>query len=122
MPINPKEERDKINRRIYGSKKVKRLKEIAKLPKHGLLNVDHYTKANKDELVERIIKGKQLTDFSKGVLLEQGKNAGLKVNASMSKETIKKISENPTLEDYTKDKLEEMAKKKRCSATLSNNK
>ena len=112
MPINPKEERDKINRKIYGSKTVKRLKEIAKLEKHGLLNVDHYTKANKNELVERLVKSTQLTDLSKGVLLEQGKNAGLKVNVSMNKNTIKNILTNPQLTDYTKDKLRDMASKR----------
>ena len=112
MPINPKEERDKINRRVYGSKTVKRLKEIAKSKKHGLLNVDHYTKDNKNELVERIVKGTQLTDLSKSVLIEQGRNAGLKLNVSMSKNTIIKIITNPQLTDYTKDKLEEMASKR----------
>ena len=112
MPINPKEERDKINRRIYGKKTIKRLIKIAKSKKHGLLNVDHYTEDNKDELVERLIEGKQLTDESKSVMLEQGRNAGLKVNASMSKKTMKKIIKNPQLTDYTKDKLEEMASKR----------
>ena len=112
MPINPKEERDKINRRVYGSKTVKRLKEIAKSKKHGLLNVDHYTKDNKDELVERIIKSTQLTDLSKSVLIEQGKNAGLKLNVSMSKNTIIKTITNPKLTDYTKDKLKDMASKR----------
>ena len=112
MPINPKEERDKINRRIYGSKTVKRLKEIAKLEKHGLLNVDHYTKANKNELVERLVKSTQLTDLSKGVLLEQGKNAGLKVNVSMNKNTIIKIIKNPQLTDLNNKRLRELADKK----------
>ena len=112
MPINPKEERDKINRRIYGSKTVKRLKEIAKLEKHGLLNVDHYTKANKNELVERLVKSTQLTDLSKGVLLEQGKNAGLKVNASMNKNTIIKIIKNPQLTDLNNKRLRKLADKK----------
>ena len=111
MPINPKEERDKINRRIYGSKTVKRLKEIAKLKKHGLLNVDHYTKANKNELVERLVKSTQLTDLSKGVLLEQGKNTGLKINASMNKNTIIKIIENPQLTDLNNERLRELADK-----------
>ena len=111
MPINPKEERDKINRRVYGSKTVKRLKEIAKSKKHGLLNVDHYTKANKNELVERLVKSTQLTDLSKGVLLEQGKNAGLKVNASMNKNTIIKIIENPQLTDLNNKRLRELADK-----------
>ena len=112
MPINPKEERDKLNRVIYGSKTVKRLKEIAKLEKHGLLNVDHYTKANKNELVERLVKSTQLTDLSKGVLLEQGKNAGLKVNVSMNKNTIIKIIKNPQLTDLNNKRLRELADKK----------
>ena len=112
MPINPKEERDKINRMIYGSKTVKRLKEIAKLEKHGLLNVDHYTKANKNELVERLVKSTQLTDLSKGVLLEQGKNAGLKVNVSMNKNSIIKIIKNPQLTDLNNKRLRELADKK----------
>ena len=111
MPINPKEERDKINRRIYGSKTVKKLKEIAKLEKHGLLNVDHYTKANKNELVERLVKSTQITDLSKGVLLEQGKNAGLKLNASMNKNTIIKIIKNPQLTDLNNKRLRELADK-----------
>ena len=45
-------------------------------------------------------------------LLEQGKNAGLKVNVSMSKETIIKTLTNPKLTDYTKDKLTEIASKR----------
>ena len=110
MPINPKEEVEKINRRVYGNKTIKNLKKIGK--KHGLLNVDHYTKANKNELVERLVKRTQLRDISKGALLEQGKNAGLKLNASMSKENIIKTLNNPKLTDYTKDKLEEIASKR----------
>ena len=111
MPINPKKEREKINRRVYGNKTLTKLKDIAK-NKHGLLNVDHYTNANKKELIERMVKGKQLTDESKNVLLEQGRNAGLKVNVSMSKETIIKTLTSPKLTDYTKDKLTEIANKK----------
>ena len=107
-----KKEREDINRRVYGSKTVKRLKEIAKSKKHGLLNVDHYTKANKKELVERLVKGKQLTDESKNVLLEQGRNAGLKVNASMSKETIIKTLTSPKLTDLNNKRLRELADKK----------
>ena len=107
-----KKEVEEINRRVYGNKTIKRLKEIAKGKKHGLLNVDHYTKANKNELVERLVKSTQLTDLSKSALLEQGKNAGLKVNVSMSKETIKNILTNPGLTDYTKDKLRDMASKR----------
>ena len=103
---------EESRRREFNKKSIKELKRIAKLPKHDLLNVDHYTKANKNELVERLIKGKQLRDISKGALLEHGKNAGLKLNVSMSKETIKKTLTNPKLTDYTKDKLAEIASKR----------
>ena len=106
-----KKEIEKINRRVYGNKTLTKLKDIAK-NKHGLLNVDHYTNANKKELVERLVKGKQLTDESKNVLLEQARNAGLKVNVGMSKETIIKTLTSPKLADYTKDKLIEVANKK----------
>ena len=112
MNKKSKKEVEDINRRVYGSKTVKRLKEIAKSKKHGLLNVDHYTKANKNELVERLVKGKQLTDESKNVLLEQGRNAGLKVNASMSKETIIKTLTSPKLTDLNNKRLRELADKK----------
>ena len=112
MNTKSKKEVEELNRKVYGNKTIKRLKEIAKSKKHGLLNVDHYTKANKNELVERLVKSTQLTDLSKSALLEQGKNAGLKVNVSMSKETIKNILTNPGLTDYTKDKLRDMASKR----------
>ena len=107
-----KKEVEEINRRVYGSKTIKRLKEIAKSKKHGLLNVDHYTKANKNELVERLVKGRQLTDESKNTLLEQGKNAGLKLNVSMSKNTIIKIITNPQLTDLNNKRLRELADKR----------
>ena len=106
-----KKEREDINRRVYGSKTITKLKDIAK-NKHGLLNVDHYTNANKKELVERLVKGKQLTDESKNVLLEQAKNSGLKVNASMSKETIIKTLTSPKLTDLNNKRLRELADKK----------
>ena len=106
-----KKEIEKINRRVYGNKTLTKLKDIAK-NKHGLLNVDHYTNANKKELVERLVKGKQLTDESKNVLLEQAKNTGLKVNASMSKETIIKTLTSPKLTDLNNKRLRELADKK----------
>ena len=106
-----KKERENINRRVYGNKTLTKLKDIAK-NKHGLLNVDHYTNANKKELVERLVKGKQLTDESKNVLLEQAKNSGLKVNASMSKETIIKTLTSPKLTDLNNKRLRELADKK----------
>ena len=106
-----KKQIEEMNRRIYGSYTVKRLKEIAKSKKHGLLNVDHYTKANKNELVERLVKGAQLSDKDKGTLLTHAQNTGLKVNASMSKETIIKKIENPELEDLNNKRLRELADK-----------
>ena len=110
MNTKSKKEVEKINRRIYGKKTFAELKRIGK--KKGLLNVDRYKKSDYDILLERVVKGKQLTDESKNVLLEQGKNEGLKVNAGMSKEKIKGILKNPKLTDYTKDKIEEIAKKR----------
>ena len=112
MNKKSKKEVEDLNRKVYGSKTVKRLKEIAKSKKHGLLNVDHYTKANKNELVERLVKGKQLTDESKKTLLEHGKNAGLKLNVSMSKNTIIKIITNPQLTDLNNKRLRELADKR----------
>ena len=106
-----KKEREDINRRVYGKKTLTKLKDIAK-NKHGLLNVDHYTNANKKELVERLVKGKQLTDESKNVLLEQAKNSGLKVKASMRKETIIKTLTSPKLTDLNNKRLRELADKK----------
>ena len=110
MPIDPREEREKINRRVYGNKTLVELKRIGK--KRGLLNVDQYKNTDKNILVERLVKGKQLTDESKNVLLEQAKNEGLKVNASMSKEDILKIISNPELKDLNNKRLRDLAYKK----------
>ena len=111
MNSKSKKEVENINRRVYSSKTIKKLKDIAK-NKKGLLNVDHYTNETKNELIERIIKGKQLSDEPKSLILEQARNAGLKVNAGMSKKTIIKTLISPKLTDYTKDKLIEAANKK----------
>ena len=110
MNKKSKKEVEEINRRVYGKKTFEKLKEIGK--KQGLRNVDRYKKADRDILIEHLIKGKQLEDETKSVILEQAKNAGLKVNASMSKNTIMKISRNPKLTDYTKDKIKEIASKR----------
>ena len=58
--------------------KLIELKRIGK--EKGLLGVDLN---NKRELIERLQKGKQLSDFSKNELLEQVKNSGILVNATM---------------------------------------
>ena len=105
-----KKEIEDINRRVYGNKTFAELKRIGK--KKGLLNVDHYKKTDKNILVERIVKGKQLTDETKNVLLEQAKNEGLKVNVSMSKEDILKKISSPKLTDLNNKRLRELADKK----------
>ena len=81
-----KKEREEYNRRIYGNKSLAELKIIGK--KKGLRNVDQYKKANKKALVERLVKGRQLSDYDKDVLLEKAHTKDLKINASMSKEDI----------------------------------
>ena len=105
-----KKEIEDINRKVYGNKTFAELKRIGK--KKGLLNVDHYKKTDKNILVERIVKGKQLTDETKSVLLEQAKNEGLKVNVSMSKEDILKKISSPKLTDLNNKRLRELADKK----------
>ena len=105
-----KKEIEDINRKVYGNKTFAELKRIGK--KRGLLNVDHYKKTDKNILVERLVKGKQLTDENKNVLLEHAKNSGLKVNVSMSKEVILKKITNPKLTDLNNKRLRELADKK----------
>ena len=105
-----KKEVEEINRRVYGNKTFADLKRIGK--KRGLLNVDHYKKTDRNILIERLVKGKQLTDETKGVLLEQAKNEGLKVNTSMSKEVILNKITNPKLTDLNNKRLRELADKK----------
>ena len=105
-----KKEIEDINRRVYGNKTFADLKRIGK--KKGLLNVDHYKKTDRNILIERLVKGKQLTDETKSVLLEQAKNEGLKVNVSMSKEDILKKISSPKLTDLNNKRLRELADKK----------
>ena len=105
-----KKEVEEINRRVYNEKSLARLKIIGK--KKGLLNVDQYKKANKKDLVERLVKGRQLKDESKNVLLEKAQNEGLKVNASMSKEDILKKISSPKLTDLNEKRLRKLAEKK----------
>ena len=105
-----KKEIEDINRKVYGNMRIKRLKDIAK-GKHGLLNVDHYTKANKNELVERLVKGKQLEDENKNTILKYGQDQGLKLNASSSKKTLIEKIRNPKLEDLNNKRLRNLADK-----------
>ena len=106
-----KKEIEDINRRVYGNKTIADLKRIGK--KKGLLNVDHYKNTDRNILIERLVKGKQLSDEPKNVLIEQAKNQGLKkVTASMRKEDIIKKIKNPELTDLNKERLRELADKK----------
>ena len=104
-----KKEREEYNRRIYNNKSLPELKIIGK--KKGLLNVDQYKKANKNVLVERLVKGRQLSDESKNVLLEKAQNEDLKVNASMSKKDILKKISSPKLTDLNERRLRKLAEK-----------
>ena len=63
-------------------------------------------------MVERLVKGRQLSDENKNVLLEHAKNSGLKVNASMSKEDILIKISSPKLTDLNVKRLRELADKK----------
>ena len=105
-----KKEVEEINRRVYNEKSLARLKIIGK--KKGLLNVDQYKKANKKDLVERLVKGRQLKDESKDVLLGIAQNEGLKVNASMSKNVILQKITSPKLTDLNENRLRKIAEKK----------
>ena len=105
-----KKEKEEYNRRIYNNKSLAELKIIGK--KKSLLNVDQYKKANKNVLVERLVKGRQLSDESKNVLLEKAQNEGLKVNVSMSKEDILKKISSPKLTDLNEKRLRKIAEKK----------
>ena len=105
-----KKEIEEHNRRVYSSKSLPELKIKGK--KMGLLNVDQYKKANKNVLVERLVKGRQLSDESKNVLLEKAQNEGLNANASMSKQVILQKITNPKLTDLNEKRLRKIAEKK----------
>ena len=95
------------NRRVFTSMSLPRLKMAGK--KRGLLNVDQYKKADKNILIERLVKGKQLSDYPKEVLLEKAQNEGLIANASMSKNVILQKIKNPKLTDLNKSRLRKLA-------------
>ena len=101
---------DESRKREYNKKSLAELKRIGK--KQGLLNVDHYKNTDKNILVERLVKGKQLTDETKNVLLLKAQEEGLKANISMSKEDILKKISNPQLTDLNNKRLRELADKK----------
>ena len=108
MPDKYKKYKEELNRRVYASKSLPELKRICKV-KIGLLNVDQYKKADKNILIERLVKGKQLSDYSKEVLLEKAQNEGLNANASMSKNVILQKITNPKLTDLNESRLRKLA-------------
>ena len=110
MNSKSKKEVENINRKVYANKKLAELKKIGK--KRGLLNVDHYKNTDRNILIGRLVKGRQLSDENKNVLLEHAKNSGLKVNASMSKEDILIKISSPKLTDLNVKRLRELADKK----------
>ena len=91
----------------YNRLKIQDLRQIAK--EIGLLRPD---RDKKKDLIARIEKGRQLSDYSKTVLLEQAQNIGLKANAQMFKETILKKLTNPSLQDLGEERLREVAKQR----------
>ena len=89
----------------YNRMKLIELKRIGK--EKGLLGVDLN---NKRELIERLQKGKQLSDFSKNELLEQAKNSGILVNATMGKKTLLDKIQKPKAQDLSDARLRQIAK------------
>ena len=101
---------DESRKREYNKKSLAKLKIIGK--KQGLRNVDQYKKTDRNILIERLVKGKQIKDEDKGVLLEQAKNKNIKVNDSMSRKVILEKITNPKLTDFNNKRLRELADKK----------
>ena len=93
----------------YNQMVLQQLKQIGK--EMGLLRVDLYKKHNKNELIERLKKGIQHSDYSKDVLLEKTQNEGILANATMSKETLLQKLRNhpPKLTDLNEKRLRKIA-------------
>ena len=91
----------------YSQLKLKDLRQIGK--DMGLLRVD---KNNKKTLIERLKKGRQLSDYNKNVLLEHARNKGILANAQMSKETILTKITSPKLQDLGEERLREFAEQR----------
>ena len=87
----------------YNRMKLIELKRIGK--EKGLLGVDL---TNKRELIERFQKGKQLSDFIKNELLEQAKNSGILVNATMGKKTLLDKIQKPKAQDLSDARLDKL--------------
>ena len=91
----------------YNQMNLQQLRQIGK--EMGLLRVD---KNKKKELIERLKKGKQPSDYSKGVLLEKVQDEGILANATMSKETLLQKPRNPKLTDLNVIRLRKIADEK----------
>ena len=91
----------------YNRLKIKDLRQIGK--EMGLLRVD---KNNKKTLIERLKKGRQLSDYNKNVLLDHARKMGILANTQMSKETILKKITSPKLQDLGDERLREVAKQR----------
>ena len=94
----------------YNQMNLKQLRQRGR--EMGLLRVD---RNKKKELIERLKKGKQPSDYNKNVLLEQAQNEGILVNATMSKETILQKLRNPKLTDLNDKRLRKIAEEKGVS-------
>ena len=97
----------------YNQMNLKQLQQIGK--DMGLLRVDLCKKHNKNELIERIKKGKQQSEYDKNVLLEQAQNEGILVNATMTKNTILQKLRNRQLTDLNKNRLRRISQEKGIS-------
>ena len=89
----------------YNRMKLPELKRLGKV--RGLLGVDLNSKK---ELIKRLEKGIQLSDFNKNELLEKAKNEGVLVNATMSKNILIQKLENPKPQDLSDARLRQIAK------------
>ena len=107
--MSKNKEIQEMNRRRFGKKSLTELKRIGK--KKGLQNVDQYKKTDRNILIERLVKGKQLSDYNKDVLLHTAQLKNLKVNSSMSKEVILQKITNPKLTDLNESRLRKLAEK-----------
>ena len=100
---------DESRKREYNKKSLAELKRIGK--KQGLHNVDQYKKTNRNILIERLVKGRQLNDYTKSVLLEKAQLEDILANESMSKNVILQKITNPELTDLNEKRLRKLAEK-----------
>ena len=73
--------------------------------------MDQYKQADRNILIERLVKGKQLNDYTKDVLFRKAQLENLKVNDRMSKNVILQKITNPKLTDLKQSRLRKLAEK-----------